>query len=112
MINLDWLPFRPKTDEEMLREEERSRKEEKRRESLRENRSKLFRNKEGAELLREWAKNCGFNQSIALNSANATVGNAIDPYKLAFYDGMQQAVKELLKLLDDDLLITILKKDD
>jgi hypothetical protein len=105
---LNSLPFRPQTDDEIKIEREKNALKTEERKQLIKERSQLFRNKTGANLLREWSKTCGFMQSVVPNSApNGT----IDPYRMAWLDGKQQAVRDLFNLLENDLLTTILKND-
>jgi hypothetical protein len=108
--------FRPKTDAE-LEAENRKKIEEDEEEKrtvvlLRKKFSELFRNETGVLLLKLWAKRCGFLQSPTVNSAVTSEGQRADPYKIAFYDGMQKAFLQLVDMLENDLLIKIVKKND
>jgi hypothetical protein len=112
MKDFSWLPFRPKTDEEISLEEQKEKtnillKEAKQRERL-----SIFKNEASVELLKEWTNSCGFMDSTTYNSARTTAGNMVDPYKIVFYDGMKEAIKIFFGLVDVDneLLTTILKK--
>lgn len=69
----------------------------------------VFNNDNGIKILKLLMISSGFNNSLSLTSMN--IQKNIDPLQLAFNDGKQTLFKDILKLLNKDLLIKVLRDD-